>query len=101
MNIFFTEDDFRANEGGQVPVMVAKSSRIATRIVLEVVPLRVEQAINTIPLSLLVNIPENNTFSPPYAGNIICTNNLLQCAMCGCINSRFKGLQQYCDHDHL
>ena len=82
MDIFFTEDDFRADEGDpnlQVPVAVMKSSRVATRIVLEVVPLTVEQARSTVPLSLPENIPEDNTFSPPYAGNT-CTN-LVQCAM--------------------
>ena len=72
VDIFFTEDDFQVNEGDpnpQVPVVVAKSLRIATQIVLEVVPLTVEQARSTMPLHLPENIPEDNAFSPPYAGN--------------------------------
>ena len=81
VDIFFAEDDFRSNEGDpnpQVPVVVAKSSQIATRIVMEVVPLTVEQAKETLPLSLL---PEDNAFSPQYAGN---THLLIYCSMpCG------------------
>lgn len=82
VDIFFTEDDFCGNEGDpnpQVPVMVAKSLPIATRIILEVVPLTVEQAKNTMPLCLPENIPEDSAFSPQYAGNTF--TNLLQHAM--------------------
>ena len=79
----FTEDDFRVNEGDpnpQVPVKVVKDKRIATPVVLEVVPLTVSQAKSNIPSFIPDNIPEDNDFSPPYAGNT-CTN-LVQCAMC-------------------
>ena len=82
VEIFFTEDDFRVGEGGsnlQVPVRVAKSLRIATRVVLEVVPLTVQQAKSISSFPLPDNIPEDNQYSPPYAGNT-CTN-LLQCAI--------------------
>lgn len=71
-----TEDDFRGNEGDlipQVPVMVTKSLRLATRVVLEVVPLTVAEvsAIQP-PLSTEnIDIPDDNPFSPPYAGIVL------------------------------
>ena len=69
MQISFTEDDFRANEQDlQMPVLVTKDIRIANPIVLDVVPLTVQQARESMPLLLPQNIPDNNLFSPPYAG---------------------------------
>lgn len=70
MNILFTEDDFRGNENSpvpEVPVVVVKDSRIANRVVLEVVPLTVADAMAARPLLLPNNIPDMNRFSPPYA----------------------------------
>ena len=76
VEIFFTEDDFRANEDpnnnpdgtGNMPVRVIKTSRIANPIVLDVVPLTVEMANTSL---LAAEIPVFNPFSPPNAGNII------------------------------
>ena len=53
-----------------MPVVVTKDSRIATPIVLEVIPLTVSEAIRDIPSNRLPdNIPSDNPFSPPFAGN--------------------------------
>lgn len=72
MQISFTEDDFRANERDlQMPVIVTKDIRIANPIELDVVPLTVQQARVSMPLLLPQNIPEDDVFSPPYAGNTI------------------------------
>ena len=77
MVITFTEDDFRANEFDPLnrfslmPVIVTKNIQIANPIALNVVPLTVEQAQATTPLLLPENIPVDNRFSPPYAGNTI------------------------------
>ena len=76
VDIFFTEDDFRANEkleenAGPIsfmPVRVTKTSRIATPIVLDVIPLTVDMARANTPPPLPANIPEDNPFSPPFAG---------------------------------
>ena len=58
-----------------MPVVVTKDSRIATPIVLEVIPLTVSEAIRDIPSNHLPeNIPPDNPFSPQFAGN----NFLLQ-----------------------
>ena len=51
-----------------LPILVAKNSRIASRIELVVVPLTVQEVRNTT-LPLPPNIPENNIYSPPFAGN--------------------------------
>ena len=70
VQISFTEDDFRANEQNlEMPVRVTKDVRIANPIELDVVPLTVQQAQESRPLLLPQNIPENNVFSPPFAGN--------------------------------
>lgn len=77
VEIYFTEDDYRANEAsnnnldvmGNVPVRVAKTTQIANAIVLEVVPLTVAMT-NTDTLSALY-VPADNPFSPPYAGDKI------------------------------
>lgn len=52
-----------------MPVIVTKDMRIANPIELDVVPLTVQQAQQSMPLLLPQNIPEDNLFSPPYAGN--------------------------------
>ena len=68
----FTEDRYRANElnvGGSasfMDVVVSKASRIASRIVLEVVSLTVQQA-REMNITLPPNIPANDPYSPPYA----------------------------------
>ena len=84
VEIFFTEDDFRANENpnsnpdgtGNMPVRVIKSSRIANPIVLDVVPLTVEMANTTL---LAADIPALNPLAPLYAGNIILFLNAFFC----------------------
>ena len=70
--ISFTEESYYAIENQLImPVAVTKDSRIATQIVLDVVPLTVSEARNHVPqYCLLENIPEN-PFSPPFAGNIL------------------------------
>ena len=74
MEIFFTEDDFQANEFDPqnpisiMPVIVMKTSRIATPVVLDVIPLTVTQAVASMPPLLLPNIPAVNPYSPPFAG---------------------------------
>ena len=53
-----------------MPVIVTKDSRIATPIVLDVIPLTVSEARNRIPQeSLPENIPPENSFFPPFAGS--------------------------------
>ena len=76
--ISFTKDDFQANEtvmgipNSFMPVVVTKNLRIATPIVLDVISLTVSEARNHIPSSRLPeNIPLDNPFSPPFAGNNI------------------------------
>ena len=74
VEIFFTEECYRANEDpnsnpdgtGTVPVRVRKNSQIANPIVLDVVPLTVEMANTT--LVLPANISLDNPFSPLFAG---------------------------------
>ena len=70
--IFFTEESYRANEQSLfMPVLVTKDSRIATPIVLDVIPLTMSEARHRISQNcLLENIPEN-PFSPPYAGTMV------------------------------
>ena len=68
----FTEDHYRANEPSSsdpvtfLPVLVSKSTRIASRVQLVVVPLTVEEAIAT-SLPLPPNVPDDNLRSPPFA----------------------------------
>ena len=71
VEIFFTEDDFRANEASFVPVIVSKDSQVATPIVLDVIPLTVDEAMGREPLLLPENIPSDNPFSPPFASKKI------------------------------
>ena len=78
VDISFTEDSYRANEKSIanptetsfMPVRVVKHSRIANPIVLDVIPLTVEMAMDSQPPALPDNIPFNNPFSPPFAGKI-------------------------------
>ena len=69
----FTEEVFQANEPGAIiSILVSKNSLIATPIVLDVIPLTVSEARNCIPTDCLPeSIPEDNPFSPPFAGNNI------------------------------
>ena len=68
----FTEDDFRANEPDLMnpttflPVLVSKSTRIASQVELVVIPLTVDDARAT-SLPLPPNIPDNDERSPPFA----------------------------------
>ena len=50
-----------------VPVIVAKTLQIASRVELLVVPLTVQQARDT-PAPLPLNVPNDNPHSPPFAG---------------------------------
>ena len=78
VQIIFTEDDFRVNERNMtnpdsaslMPVRISKNSRIANPIVLDVIPLTVMDARNRPPF-LPNNVPDNNTFSPPYASKLL------------------------------
>ena len=52
-----------------MPVVVTKDSQIATPIVLDVIPLTILEAIISIPSNRLPeNIPNDNHFSPLFAG---------------------------------
>ena len=68
----FTKDDFQANEPDSsnpatfLPVLVSKSTRIASRVELVVVPLTVDEA-RASSLPLPPNIPQNDPRSPPFA----------------------------------
>ena len=68
----FAEDDFRANEPDLanpvtfLPIRVSKSTRIASRVELVVVPLTVDEARAT-SLHLPPNVPVDNIRSPPFA----------------------------------
>ena len=67
MQIIFTDDDYGTIEGNEeLPVRILKNSRIANPIILDVVPLTVMDASTQSP-GLPNNIPDNNTFSPPFA----------------------------------
>ena len=71
MNIFFTEDDYRAAESSQsVPVRVARDHRIATAVTVTVNPLTVMQA-EEWEESIMTRMPDDNPFSPNRAGIII------------------------------
>jgi hypothetical protein len=75
----FTEDCYRATEpdssnpATSLPVLVSKSTRIASRVQLVVVPLTVQEARDS-SLPLPPNIPQNDIRSPPFAskGNTGC-----------------------------
>ena len=68
LNIFLTEDDYRASETSQsVPVRVAKDSRIATPVTITVNPLTVMQA-EEMGEPIMVLMPDDNPFSPNRAG---------------------------------
>ena len=77
VEIFFTNDDFRATERNMInpneptfmPVQVTKTSRIANPIVLGVIPLTVDMARAETSSALPKNIPLVNPFSPPFAGS--------------------------------
>ena len=67
----FTEDDYRTNEGGQLPVGVLKGSRIASPVTLTISPLTVDEVIasgGSVPL-----IPEDNPFAPSRASELFTT----------------------------
>ena len=78
----FTEPDYRANEPDLMdpttfqPVFVFKSTQIASRVELVVVPLTVDEARAT-SLPLPPNIPFNDPRSPPFASkrNVGCVIN--------------------------
>ena len=71
LNIFFTEDDYRAAESSHsVPVRVAKDHRIATAVTVAVNPLTVMQA-EEWEESIMTQMPDDNPFSPNRAGIII------------------------------
>lgn len=68
MNIFFTEDDYRATESSQsVPVRVAKDNRIATPVTVTVNPLTLMQA-EELEETIMIPMPDDNPFSPNRAG---------------------------------
>ena len=68
LNVFFTEDDYRAAESSQnVPVRVAKDNRIATSLTVTVNPLTVMQAEEQ-QESIMTLMPDDNPFSPNRAG---------------------------------
>lgn len=52
-----------------MPVKVIKNALIATTVELEVIPLTIQQSMDIIPSSLRDGIPEENSYSPPFAGN--------------------------------
>ena len=76
----FSEDEFQANEPQSpnpatfIPILVSKSTRIASRVELVVVPLTVAEARAT-SLPLPPNIPQNDPWSPPFASK----RNIIEC----------------------
>ena len=84
----FTEDDYRASEPGPQgmptapPVIVSKSTRIANRVELVVVPLTVQNA-NATNLPLPPNIPDDDHRSPPFASKIN-----FGCIIAKCLSTR-------------
>ena len=70
--IFFTKESYRANEQSLfMPVLVTKDSRIATPIVLDVIPLTVSGARHRISKNCLLENILENPFSPPFAGIMV------------------------------
>ena len=95
VGIYFTEDDFLAIEQDLImSVTVTKDLRIATPVVLDVIPLTVSEAENHMPPPLPENVPQNNSFSPPFAGNSISFTTQLVTA---CVLNRIA----YCIHSDL
>ena len=70
------EDDFRTGETGQLPVVVAKSSRIASPITLTISPLTVDEAVAS-GKPLPPNIPEDNPLSPSRASELIVFQDMM------------------------
>lgn len=78
VEVFIAEEDFRVyekntynpNEPALMPVMVAKISKIANPIVLDIIPLTVDMARADTHSVLPENIPNDNPYSPPFAGNV-------------------------------
>ena len=76
MEVFFAEDDYRVvesniinpNEPALMPVLVNKSSKIANPIVLDIIPLTVVMARNNTLPAPPDYIPDDNPYSPPFAG---------------------------------
>ena len=68
LNVFFTEDDYRAPESAlSVPVRITKDRRIATSVTLQIHPvtlMQAEQLGETIPEQM----PDDDPFSPNRAG---------------------------------
>ena len=55
-----------------LPILISKSTRIASRVELVVVPLTVQEAIITsLSIPLPPNIPDNDPWSPPFASKTI------------------------------
>ena len=73
VDFWFTEDDYRAREpdlDGSVSllsVVVLKSIRIASPVIIEVEPVTVAEA-RSRSLLLPPHLPQNDASSPPYAG---------------------------------
>ena len=53
-----------------IPVSVIKTSRIANPIVLDVIPLTVDEARAKTPPALPDGVPDDDPFSPPFAGEL-------------------------------
>ena len=80
LDIFFLEDDFLGRESDttpQVPVVLTKSLRIATPVTVEVVPLTQEDANLPQQQAEMINVPQDNPFSPPYASNTLPFCNII------------------------
>ena len=77
VEISFSEADYRQSERSLdnvndaiIPIVVTKSSRIASPIVIDIIPLTVDKArANNLALDHLP-IPQPNPLSPPFAGKI-------------------------------
>ena len=88
VGIFFSGDNFNAVEALlNMPVMVTKDSPIATPIVVDLIPLTVNETRERDPLLLQESIPPDNPFSPPFA----CKN--LQCIIGAHDGIRFTFIQ--------
>ena len=71
VEVFFTEEDYRVIEdGGSLPVVVAKSARIAFPITLSISPLTLAEALASggpVPS----NVPQDNPLSPSRASELL------------------------------